>query len=243
MRLKPGQGAGGEETEELQEVKQLSAGYNHVLVLLKNGEVLGWGDDSKGELGEEEKSLPPNICQKGPETPCFEVARPIVGLPSGKVEAVAAGTKYSLVLINHTVYAFGWDGYGQLGDGISWREQKELCLTTHDYEKYAAKIKKAEETGKTSEVNMFKTNEQQAGACSREPVPVKECGGATLEHVSAIKAGGDHAIALLEPGLRGPQLQYSAMTLSAKEGEAGPSVHLTWEETSWIVSPITQTKI
>lgn len=52
-------------------------------------------------------------------TPCEPLATPI-SLPNGvKAEAVAAGNRYSLVLAQHKVYAFGRNEKGELGNGTT----------------------------------------------------------------------------------------------------------------------------
>jgi alpha-tubulin suppressor-like RCC1 family protein len=103
--------------EHLKGVKQISAGLDHVIALLENGEVVVWGDDTRGELGPGTAE----ICQPSSERACFERARRLKGLESAEekheVEEVAAGTKYSLALVNHKVYAWGKTAHGELATG------------------------------------------------------------------------------------------------------------------------------
>ena len=132
LRLKPGSKT---ETEPLGEVVEISAGKNHVVVRLANNEVLGWGDDSKGELGEMENA---DICNSKHEEKCFEVARPVAGLQGrDQVSAIAAGGEYSLALIDGEVYAWGRNGDGELGDGESVGPDK--CLTKGEEAEFAKK--------------------------------------------------------------------------------------------------------
>jgi alpha-tubulin suppressor-like RCC1 family protein len=92
-------------------VVAIAAGNNHALALLETGEVVGWGDNGKGELGAWSES----ICGI---TPCDKSATVIPGLAlAGKATAIAAGVQYSVVLIGGRVYAFGKDEHGELGDG------------------------------------------------------------------------------------------------------------------------------
>ena len=90
--------------EVLRGVTEISAGASHVLARLEDGEVVGWGDNAKGELG---TAAHPETCLKGAETPCFKTARPVQGLAKlvaesrhHSVEALAAGGQYSLALSN-----------------------------------------------------------------------------------------------------------------------------------------------
>ena len=98
--------------QPLTNVVELSAGYDHVLARLKNGEVIGWGANLMGGLGNQSDKSCGN-------TPCEPLATTI-SLPSGaKAEAVAAGNRYSLVLAQHKVYAFGRNENGELGNGTT----------------------------------------------------------------------------------------------------------------------------
>jgi alpha-tubulin suppressor-like RCC1 family protein len=104
--------AGG---QPLANVVEIVAGQNHALARLKNGEVVGWGNNSDGELGATGAAA--EICQiHHPELHCVKSAQPI-RLPAGHVEAISAGTQYSTALIDHKVYAWGRNEYGELGNG------------------------------------------------------------------------------------------------------------------------------
>jgi alpha-tubulin suppressor-like RCC1 family protein len=82
----------------------ISAGLYHNLALTTDGTVLSWGDDSKGQLGDDS-----NFAFK--TSPVF-----VAGLTN--VVAVAAGYEHSLALLdNGTVDAWGLDNEGQLGNG------------------------------------------------------------------------------------------------------------------------------
>ena len=82
----------------------IAAGIGHSLALKTDGTVLSWGDDSRGQLGDDS-----NLEVK--TSPVF-----VAGLTN--VVAVAAGYEHSLALLdNGTVYAWGKDDYGQLGNG------------------------------------------------------------------------------------------------------------------------------
>ncbi|MGA2453937.1 MAG: hypothetical protein ABSG93_10485 [Solirubrobacteraceae bacterium] len=100
----------------LREVVAVSAGANHVLALLRNGEVYGWGFNKEGQLGEGSKSE----CQG---EPCDQFARRIsTPNPSDPerqlaVTSVAAGLEYSLFLSGGKVYGFGRNREGELGVG------------------------------------------------------------------------------------------------------------------------------
>jgi len=84
-------------------VKAIAAGGHHSLALLKNGTVVAWGGNGRGQLGDG------TTTNRG-------VPAPVSGL-SG-VKAVAAGAEFSLALLkNGTVVAWGDNEAGQLGNG------------------------------------------------------------------------------------------------------------------------------
>ena len=88
----------------------IAAGGEFSLALKTDGTVMSWGSDSNGQLGDDS-----NFAFK--TAPVF-----VAGLTN--VVAVAAGWFHSLALLdNGTVYAWGSDGEGQLGNGAPLLDQ------------------------------------------------------------------------------------------------------------------------
>ena len=86
-------------------VTAVAAGCHHSLAVTSAGQVLAWGDNANGELGDGDTT---------------ESDVPVeVKLPSGtKVTAVAGGCFHSLALTSAgQVLAWGDNAYGELGDG------------------------------------------------------------------------------------------------------------------------------
>jgi len=84
----------------------VSAGANHSVVLRDDGTVWTWGLNSLGELGDGTTTSP----------------RSIPGIVNGLtgITAISAGADFTLALRNdHTVWAWGYNGSGQLGDGTT----------------------------------------------------------------------------------------------------------------------------
>lgn len=89
-------------------ITQVAAGTYHSIALASDGTVYTWGNNSFGQLGDgsnTQSSIP--------------VAVNTSGVLSGKtVIQVAAGYTYNLVLASDgTIYAWGRNDYGQLGNG------------------------------------------------------------------------------------------------------------------------------
>lgn len=85
-------------------VKQISAGEDHTLIVMSNGSVYGWGLSDHGQLGFNGDTW---------------VRRYLIKMPNveGAI-AVAAGYDHSLALLaDGTVWAWGGNEHGQLGNG------------------------------------------------------------------------------------------------------------------------------
>ena len=91
------------------DIKMIAAGDNHNLLLKSDGTVWAWGNNGTGQLGDGTNT--------DRNTPVQVVGENGVGYLTG-VTAVAAGIFHSLALKSDgTVWAWGWNGFGQLGDG------------------------------------------------------------------------------------------------------------------------------
>jgi alpha-tubulin suppressor-like RCC1 family protein len=89
----------------------VAAGADAGFALLRDGTVRSWGDGSFGELGT-------GSCPSAHPTNCPGSYRPTTVRHLNHVKALAAGTYAGYALeTNGTVWAWGYGGYGQLGDG------------------------------------------------------------------------------------------------------------------------------
>jgi len=90
-------------------INSIAAGSTHVLALTVDGKVFGWGSNHFGQvsLNQSDRQHSQGFSAK---------PKPIV-FPE-KIIAIAAGMHYSLALTaSGKVYAWGWNGFGQLGLG------------------------------------------------------------------------------------------------------------------------------
>lgn len=94
----------------ISDVVSLAAGSFHSMALKSNGTVWTWGDNNRGQLGDgtiDDKALPAKVLDPGDAS----------GYLQGVV-AIAAGEYHSLAVKNDgTVWTWGWNTAGQLGDG------------------------------------------------------------------------------------------------------------------------------
>lgn len=89
---------------KIRNVKSISAGYDHSLALKNDGTVWAWGYNGFGELGNGSDDINSSV--------------PVRVANLTGVKAVSAGQNFSLALMeNGTVRSWGYDVYGQLGNG------------------------------------------------------------------------------------------------------------------------------
>ncbi|OJT18893.1 hypothetical protein BO221_38790 [Archangium sp. Cb G35] len=94
-------------------VRMVSAGHDFVIALRSDGTVWGWGNNGRTQLGDGtpvNRHTPTRV--RDPEDP--------TGLkPLGQIASVSAGFSHVLALRSDgTVWAWGYNDYDQIGDGI-----------------------------------------------------------------------------------------------------------------------------
>lgn len=90
-------------------VKAIAGGSFHTVVLKEDGTVWAWGFNDNGQLGNNS-----NLSGFIP----VQVVIDTSSTPLENVEAIAAGVRHSVALkADGTVWTWGWNYYGQLGNG------------------------------------------------------------------------------------------------------------------------------
>jgi len=120
-------GAAPEQVHGITNVIAIAAGGNHVLALRVDGSVWSWGLNSSGQLGD---GLNGNVSQS------HSLPIPVLWLTD--VSAISAGDKYSVaVRRDGTVWAWGDNSYGQLGNGTNADTYSPLQVEVIHSAKYA----------------------------------------------------------------------------------------------------------
>jgi alpha-tubulin suppressor-like RCC1 family protein len=88
----------------------ITAGHLHTTALRTDGTVWAWGSNSKGQLGDGTTVDRPNPIQ----------VKLADGTPLANIIKIAGGYQHTIALKSDgTVWAWGWNGFGQIGDGTS----------------------------------------------------------------------------------------------------------------------------
>jgi alpha-tubulin suppressor-like RCC1 family protein len=182
-------------------VTAIAAGGEFSLALLTNGTVLAWGANEEGELG------------NGKTT---RVTSPAAVKGLGNVTAIAAGGEFALArLSNGTVMSWGAGTEGQLGGGkfsksltpVAVKGLSGVTAIAAGGEFALARLSngtvmswgsnQAAQLGVPAEVKSIGEGETEEVEIvhSDVPLPVQQLSG-----VTAIAAGGEHALALLGDG-------------------------------------------
>ncbi|WP_276358152.1 Ig-like domain-containing protein, partial [Cohnella caldifontis] len=172
----------------LTDVNAIASGSYHLLALKNDGSVWTWGWNAYGQLGDGDRTA-------GRGTPYR-----VQGL-SG-VTAVEAGEHHSLALKNDgTVWAWGGNGYGQLGDGTTEVRLAPvqvsglngvIAIACGAYHSIALK-----NDGTVWAWGRNDAGQLGDGTSSDRPTPVQVSG---LSGVTAIAGGGYHTIASRNDG-------------------------------------------
>ncbi|MEO6069697.1 MAG: T9SS type A sorting domain-containing protein [Chitinophagaceae bacterium] len=97
---------------------QISAGYNTVEAIKTNGTLWGWGDNMKGQLGTG-KIYPPNAEMRDSLPQQVGTATDWLAVSTSKEHTIALKT-------NNTLWGWGSNESGQLGNGEFWVAQRQL---------------------------------------------------------------------------------------------------------------------
>jgi RHS repeat-associated protein len=190
-------------------VTQVAAGSLHALALRADGTVWAWGDNDHGQVGDGTST------HRGAPVQVKGVGG--VGFLTGIVY-VAAGVQHSLaVKSDGTVYAWGWNAWGQLGDGTLTDSSTPLIVKGPDgvtpltgVAMVSASVGRGLDGGAAFSLALKTDGSVWAwgdnfygqlgdGTTTDRAFPVR-VGGSGFDTVVAISAGDSHGLALKSDG-------------------------------------------
>ncbi|MCX7775881.1 MAG: hypothetical protein N2067_07270 [Spirochaetaceae bacterium] len=108
-------------------VQKVAAGRKHTLILLDNGALYGTGDNARGQLG---VNTAPQPYQLAPIQITTEVHALGIGGFSTIVPEDQMGGRHSVIIKNdHSLWAMGYNYWGQLGDGTNVDRNPPVLIT------------------------------------------------------------------------------------------------------------------
>jgi alpha-tubulin suppressor-like RCC1 family protein len=205
-RLGAGDGAGLQVNQPVQVLNPsasnspfvaVAAGGGHALALQADGSLWAWGANAAGELGVggadgSAHATPVQVILAGEES-------------DNDWSGIAAGSVHSLALKSDgTLWSFGGNGSGQLGNGSNQGQSAPLQVgLDHDWARLAAGSLHSLAVKRNGTIWSFGDNRSgQLGNGSTLPqnVPVQAGAGGALEQVLLVSGGEFHSIALKSNG-------------------------------------------
>ncbi len=179
-------------------VKALAAGGDHTIVMRANGTLMAWGDNQYGQLGD------------GSGQDQIHPAQVTVGGGALKgVKAVAAGDGHSLALkADGTVWAWGRNDHGQLGDGTTTNRSQPVQVSgLANIAAISAGADGDHALALRGDGTVWAWGSNPSGRVGDGsttdrlvPVQVKRADGNALIGVKAVAAGRNHSLALVADG-------------------------------------------
>ena len=184
-------------------IEKISAGNWHTVALDENGKVYTWGYNGGGQLGDgttTSSDIP--ICISDISTsPLNKV----------KIKEISAGGEHTVAIDEEgKVYAWGSNGYGQLGDGTNDYSNIPICISDIwtnliNIQKISAGGEHTVALDKDGKVYVWGSNwtGQLGDGTTKEysdiPICISDV-STNLVNIKEISAGGSHTVALDENG-------------------------------------------
>jgi cysteine-rich repeat protein len=174
-------------------VDQITAGSAHACALLETGEVVCWGDNSSGQLGDSDGG-------NDSATPAS------VDLGGGEVTAIDAGGLFTCVIVDDEIKCWGENGSGQLGNNDGTNTDLDVPSAALDIDgETPIKLAMGSEHGcaLTGTGKVYCWGESDAGQTGQNDT-TDDIAPALVDIGAAytatdIAAGGDHTCVVLEP--------------------------------------------
>lgn len=144
-------------------IAALEVGAQHSCALTLPGGVKCWGSNLAGQLGDDASGpiapYPVDVCGDDPEDPCQHTLSGVAAVTAGSAHTCAAMTDGRLM-------CWGWDGFGQLGDGGS--------LSLPDERGYPREV---EDVGDSGEPAVLAASTGAGHTCALSAIALVKCWG------------------------------------------------------------------
>jgi alpha-tubulin suppressor-like RCC1 family protein len=178
----------------------IAIGGSHACAVVANGEVMCWGDNNYGQVARNSKTGP-DQCGVGTGISCSKLPIKVAGI-TGAVDVAAGDSHSCAILADGRTKCWGWNGYGQLGNGgmlpvsplPQWVTRKAIAvggnfLTSHACALYGAGSIKCWGANGNGALGNGQTSNSQG-------TPVQVSG---ITNAVTVSAGG-HTCATLDDG-------------------------------------------
>ncbi|MGM7684313.1 RCC1 domain-containing protein [Cytobacillus sp. Hm23] len=178
-------------------IKQVVTGMSHTIALASDGTVFTWGNNQDGQLGDGNSGWGTN-----------QLSPVAITFPRGvTIKQVAAGGSHTIALASDgTVFTWGDNRQGELGDGNSGWGTNQLSPTTITFPRGATIEQIAARSGQSMALasdgtvftwGMISKGNWVGSDTQASPTAIPFPGGATIEQ---IEAGASHKIAIASDG-------------------------------------------
>jgi alpha-tubulin suppressor-like RCC1 family protein len=162
----------------------------HTLFIKSDGTVLAWGLNDKGQLGNNTTSLTPN------PTAVQVQGEGGVGILSG-ITAVAAGNGFSVALKSDgTIWAWGDNTYGQLGDGTTTARLTPVQVTGLTGTFVAISAGGSHALAVKSDGRLWAWGNNSSGQLGDNSTDVRHTPVEVFSNIKYVSAGFDHTMVL-----------------------------------------------
>jgi len=176
--------------EKFPHAEKISAGYTHSLEIKSDGTVWAWGDDRYGQLGDDVTRA--------------DKATPVQVSGISDIVAVSAGGYHSVALKSDgTVWAWGYDRYGQLGDDVTRADKATPVQVSGISDIVAVSAGGYHSVALKSDGTVWAWGDDyygqlgDGGRLRYRPAPVQVSG---ISDIVAVSAGQSHSVALKSDG-------------------------------------------